>query len=102
MLYFLFLHKSLCCLCINTSLNVLWKISGEAERPNGNRKNLKRPKGVENVVKFEALSVNSICQNPLLASNVENIVEPAILRVTHVGTAQCSRIIALSLATLPI
>ncbi len=54
----------------------LWNISGAEVIPKGSLRKQKRPTGVIKVVSFLQLASNSICQNPLDASNVENMHEP--------------------------
>ena len=50
-----------------------WNNSGTLDIPNGS---LKRPYGVMNVVSSLDSSASGICQNPLLASNLLNILAP--------------------------
>ena len=53
---------------------VRWNISGAELIPNGRRLKQYRPNGVTNVVRCCDSTSRGICQNPLLASSLENIL----------------------------
>ena len=55
---------------------LFWKCSGALKIPKGNLLKQKRPNGVMKVVSNLDCGDKGICQNPLLASNFENIFAP--------------------------
>ena len=71
--------------------HVLLKNSRALDIPNGSLLKQYRPKGVIKVVRCLDGSVKGTCQNPLLASNLENTLAPANrARVSSTGGMGCT------------
>ena len=89
---------------------VRWKISGAELMPNGSLLKQYRPNGVTKVVSSRDSSSRGICQNPLLASSLENILLfPSFARLsstegmgwTSRWTALLSSVRSTQIRTLP-